>query len=280
MSFVELNPPDPASGPGVSSQPRSAERVAERSAARVAERSVAVRAGFGVGIAVGLSGVAFGAAAVSAGMSVAQTCALSLLAFSGASQFALVGVVAGGGNLIAGALGAVLLGGRNALYGLRLADLLNVRGPRRFVTAHVVIDETTAVATAQPTPEAARAGFRTTALVLFLMWNLTTFLGAVGAHQIGHPATFGLDVVGPAAFLALLWPRLTAGGTERLVALTAAATALVATPFLPVGIPIMLAATATLLGSSASRKSGPVTPEILDAGEGPPPYPAGTEVRP
>lgn len=214
-----------------------------------AAKSAAVRAGLGVGIAVGLSGVAFGAAAASAGMSVAQTCVLSLLAFSGASQFALVGVVAGGGNLIAGALGAVLLGGRNALYGLRLADLLKVRGWRRFVTAHVVIDETTAVATAQPTAESARVGFRTTGAVLFLMWNLTTFLGAVGAHRVGHPESFGLDVVGPAAFLALLWPRLTAGGSERLVALVAAAIALLSTPLLPVGIPVMLAATAALVAA-------------------------------
>jgi predicted branched-subunit amino acid permease len=219
------------------------------------ERSAAVRAGWGVGIAVGLSGVAFGAAAGSAGLSVAQSCVLSLMAFSGASQFALVGVVAGGGNLVAGAMGAVLLGGRNALYGLRLADLLSVRGWRRFVTAHVVIDETTAVATAQPTAESARAGFRTTGIVLFLMWNLTTFAGAVGAHQVGHPDSFGLDVVGPAAFLALLWPRLTAGGTERLVALAAAAIALLTTPLLPVGIPVMLAAVAAL--AAAWRPSAP-----------------------
>ena len=171
----------------------------------------AVRDGLGVGFAVGLSGVAFGAASVAAGLGVAQTSALSLLAFTGASQFALIGVVAGGGNLIAGAVGAVLLGGRNTLYGLRLAETLRVRGWRRLLTAHLVIDETTAVATAQPGPRQARAGFWATAISLFTIWNLTTLGGALGASRLGDPRTYGLDVVGPAAFLALLWPRLRAG---------------------------------------------------------------------
>jgi predicted branched-subunit amino acid permease len=208
----------------------------------------AVRDGIGVGLAVGLSGVAFGAAAVAAGLGAAQACALSLVAFSGASQFALVGVVAGGGNLIAGMVGAVLLGGRNGLYGLRLADTLRVRGWRRLATAHLVIDETTAVATAQDGPRAARAGFWATALTLFAMWNLSTLLGALGAARLGDPGGYGLDVVGPAAFLALLWPRLASGGAERRVALLAAAVAIAATPVLPPGVPVMLAAAAAPAG--------------------------------
>ncbi|MEV5711080.1 AzlC family ABC transporter permease [Actinoallomurus sp. NPDC052274] len=218
----------------------------------------AVRDGLGVGLAVGLSGLAFGAAAVAAGLGVAQACALSVVAFTGASQFALIGVVAGGGNLIAGALGAVLLGGRNALYGLRLAPTLGVRGWRRLLTAHLVIDETTAVATAQPAPRSARAGFWATAISLYLTWNLSTLFGALGAARLGNPETYGLDVVGPAAFLALLWPRLTSGGTERIVALLAMAIAVATTPLLPPGVPIMLAAVAALAG--IVRRTPPVRP--------------------
>jgi predicted branched-subunit amino acid permease len=213
----------------------------------------AVRDGLGVGLAVGLSGVAFGAAAVAAGLDVAQACALSLVAFSGASQFALIGVVAGGGNLIAGAVGAVLLGGRNALYGMRLAETLGVRGRRRLATAHVVIDETTAVATAQSGTRAARAGFWATAISLFTVWNLSTLGGALGASRLGDPDTYGLDVVGPAAFLALLWPRLREGSTERRVAVLAAIVAIGATPLLPPGIPVMLAAVAALAGTVRRR---------------------------
>jgi predicted branched-subunit amino acid permease len=217
----------------------------------------AVRDGLGVGFAVGLSGVAFGAAAVAAGLGMAQACALSLLAFSGASQFALIGVVAGGGNLIAGAAGAVLLGGRNGLYGLRLAGALGVRGPRRLLTAHVVIDESTAVATAQREPHAVRAGFWTTGITIFVMWNLTTLLGWLGATRLGNPQTYGLDVVGPAAFLALLWPRLTAGGTERRIALFAAVVAVATTPLLPPGVPVMLAALPAMAGIGRRRAPEP-----------------------
>jgi branched chain amino acid efflux pump len=213
----------------------------------------AVRDGLGVGFAVGLSGVAFGAAAVTAGLGVAQACALSLVAFSGASQFALVGVVAGGGNLIAGALGAILLGGRNTLYGLRLAGTLGVRGRHRPFAAHLVIDETTAVATAQESPRAARAGFWATAISLFTVWNLMTLAGAVGAARLGNPDTYGLDVVGPAAFLALLWPRLRTGAAERRVAALGAVVAIAATPLLPPGVPVMLAAVAALAGLSRRR---------------------------
>ncbi|MGC5014044.1 AzlC family ABC transporter permease [Streptosporangium sp. DT93] len=213
-------------------------------------RSSAIRDGLGVGIAVGLSGVAFGAAATTAGLSVAQACALSLFAFTGASQFALVGVVAGGGNLVAGTAGAILLGARNGLYGLRMAGTLDLRGWRRPATAVGVIDETTAVALAQPDEESARTGFVVTFVTLYLIWNATTLAGALGTSALSDPAVLGLDVVGPATFLAILWPRLTgkdpgAAGL-RLVAAGGAAVALATTPFTPPGVPVLLAAVVVL----------------------------------
>jgi predicted branched-subunit amino acid permease len=181
---------------------------------------------------------------------------LSLLAFTGASQFALAGVMASGGGLLAGTAGAILLGSRNTLYGLRLADVLRPRGPRRLLTALGVIDETTAMTLAQPDPASARTAFKATFWCLYLTWNLATLGGALGAGRIGSPQAFGLDVVGPAAFLALIWPRLKAGGTERLVALAAAAIALGTTRVLPVGVPVILAATAALGGALASPAAG------------------------
>jgi predicted branched-subunit amino acid permease len=221
------------------------------------------RDGLALGLAVGTSGLAFGAAAVSSGLTVAQACALSLLAFTGASQFALAGAVAAGGGLVAGSASAILLGSRNALYGLRLAGLLRVRGLRRPLAALGVIDETTAVALAQPDPAAARAGFRATFASLYLTWNLATALGALGAGRLGSPQSLGLDVVGPAAFLALIWPRLRAGRTERVVGLLGAVIALGATPFCPPGVPVILAAFAALAGAlaDAGPAAGPVTPD-------------------
>jgi 4-azaleucine resistance transporter AzlC len=216
-----------------------------------------VRDGIALGLAVGVSGLAFGAAAVSSGLSTWQACALSLLAFTGASQFALAGVIAAGGSLLAGTAGAILLGSRNTLYGLRLSETLQVRGWRRPLAAVGVIDETTALTLAQPDPPAARKGFWATFCCLYLTWNLSTLAGALGAGKVGSPQAFGLDVVGPAAFLALIWPRLRAGRTERAVAVAGAAIALGLTTVLPAGVPVILAAIAALGGAVASSGSRP-----------------------
>ena len=211
-----------------------------------------VRDGIGLGLAVGVSGVAFGAAAVSSGLTAWQACALSVLAFTGASQFALVGVIASGGSLLAGTAGAILLGSRNTLYGLRLAEVLRPRVLRKVPLAVGVIDETTAITLAQPDPVTAQKAFTATFWCLYLTWNLATLGGALGAGRLGSPQAFGLDVVGPAAFLALIWPRLKSGRTERLVALAAVALALATTTVLPVGVPVILAATAALAGALAA----------------------------
>jgi predicted branched-subunit amino acid permease len=213
-----------------------------------------VRDGLGLGLAVGASGLAFGAAAAGAGLSAWQACALSALAFTGASQFALVGAVAGGGSLIAATAGAILLGSRNTLYGLRLAGLLRLRGVRRLIGAQGVIDETTAVTLAQPDPQASRVGFAATFGCLYLTWNACTLAGALGAGTLASPRALGLDVVGPAAFLALIWPRLRAGRTERAVAVAGAAIALGLTPVLPTGVPVILAATAALGGALTTTR--------------------------
>ncbi|MBO3745415.1 AzlC family ABC transporter permease [Streptosporangiaceae bacterium NEAU-GS5] len=224
-------------------------------------RRGAIRDGLGVGVAVGVSGLAFGAAAATAGLTVAQACVLSLFAFTGASQFALTGVIAGGGALLPGVAGALLLGARNSMYGLRLADLLRTGSVwRRLVTTQGVIDESTAVALKQPTPDSSRTGFYVTFAAVYVAWNLTTFVGAVGASQVADPAAFGLDVVGPATFLAILWPRL-ADRRLRLVAGCGAAIALATTPFLPPGVPVLLAALAVLAGWTSS----PATVEAGDA---------------
>ncbi|WP_310742013.1 AzlC family ABC transporter permease [Microbispora sp. H13382] len=171
-------------------------------------RAAVVRDALGVGTAVGLSGFAFGVTSAGAGMSVVQTCVLSLFVFTGASQFALVGALGTGGNPLAAAAGALLLGVRNAFYGLRLSQLLGLPAAVRPFAAQWVIDETSAVALAQSDRRLARLGFTVTGASLYAGWNITTFLGALGASALGDPAAWGLDVAGPAVFLALLLPML------------------------------------------------------------------------
>jgi predicted branched-subunit amino acid permease len=194
-------------------------------------------------VAVGLSGFAFGVTAAGSGLSALQAGALSLLVFTGASQFALVGALAAGGNPFTAAAGAFFLGTRNAFYGLRLSQLLALPRAAKPFAAHWVIDETTAVSLAQPDRRSARLGFTVTGLALFVLWNLTTVLGALGAEAIGDTAAWGLDAAGPAVFLALLAPMLK-GTTERAVAALALVLGLGLLPFLPAGLPVLVAALA------------------------------------
>ena len=175
-----------------------------------------------------------------------ETCALSLLMFTGASQFAFIGVVGAGGSPWAGAATAALLGSRNALYGVRLSSLLDLRRWRLPVSAHFVIDETTAMAIARETPGDSGYAFWATAIALFCLWNLGTLIGALATHALPDPKVLGLDATPPAAFLALLAPRLRA--REPLaVALAAGLIALVALPFVPTGVPLLIVAAAVLL---------------------------------
>lgn len=222
------------------------------------ERSGIVRDSLGVGIATGAYGVSFGAVSVAAGLTVAQTCALSLLMFTGASQFALVGVVAAGGGPVPGALTALLLGTRNTLYGLRLAPLLAWRGWRRVGAAQLLIDESTAMAVTRTSTPAARVGFLTTGVTIFALWNLFTLGGALAGTAIGDPRSYGLDAAVGAAFLALLWPRFQ-NATSRLVAVAAAAVALGLVPLAPAGVPVLAAAGVAVL--AGLLRAGPATRE-------------------
>ena len=196
------------------------------------------RTALSVAFTVGLYGAAFGAAGVTAGFSILQTCMLSLLLFSGASQFAVVGIMGAGGAAISAIATATLLGFRNALYGLQMAPVLKVSGIKRILAAQITIDESTAVATLQENDADRRRGFYITGVGVYIFWNLFTFLGALGASAIGDPAVWGLDAAVPAAFCGLIWPRLK-NKTHFLVSAVAITWALALTPISPAGIPII-----------------------------------------
>lgn len=222
----------------------------------MSDRRTIVRDSLGVGIATGAYGVSFGAVSVTSGLDVLQTCALSLLVFTGASQFAMVGVIASGGSPFAGALSALLLGTRNTLYGLRLAPLLDWRGRRRTAAAHLLIDESTAMSVGRESTPDARLGFLVTGGSIFVLWNLFTLVGAVAGDAIGDPRDYGLDAAVGAAFLALLWPRLDRP-LHRWVAVLAAAVALGAVPLTAAGVPVLVAASVALLAGLLSSRSTP-----------------------
>lgn len=196
------------------------------------------RTALSVALTVGLYGAAFGAAGVTAGFSILQTCLLSILLFSGASQFAVVGIMGAGGAAISAIATATLLGFRNALYGLQMAPILKVKGIRRVLAAQITIDESTAVATLQDNDGDRKRGFYLTGIGVYIFWNLFTFLGALGASAIGDPSVWGLDAAVPAAFLGLIWPRLK-NKLQFIVSAIAIAWALLLTPITPAGIPII-----------------------------------------
>lgn len=214
------------------------------------------RDSLGVGVATGLYGASFGAVSVASGLSVAQTCVLSLLMFTGASQFALVGVLGAGGSGLSAGATAMLLGTRNTLYGLRVAGLLGFRGRRRVAAAHLLLDESTAMSVTRETREDARLGFLVTGVTVFVLWNLFTLLGAVGGTAMGDPRTYGLDAAVGGAFLALLWPQLADRG-HRIVAVLAVAVALGLVPVAPAGVPVLAAGGVALLAGLLSRRAAP-----------------------
>lgn len=197
---------------------------------------------WGIGIATGAYGLSFGAISVASGVSALQTQALSLLMFTGASQFALVGVLGAGGGLVAAVLTAWLLGARNGLYALSLAPAMRGSWLQRLGLAHWTIDETTAMALAHATPRAAqRFAFWRTGLAIYLLWNVGTLVGALSAAVLPDPRTLGLDAAIPAAFIALLWPRLVSRRAWA-VAAASAALAVVLTPLLRPGLPVLACA--------------------------------------
>jgi predicted branched-subunit amino acid permease len=186
-----------------------------------------------------LYGVSLGALGVASGLSVWQTCATSLLLFSGGSQFALVGVLGGGGSAASAITTSSLLGIRNGLYGLQMKTILRPRGPRRMAAAQLTIDESTAVALGQEEPELQRLGFWATGATIFVV-------GALAGNALGDPKAYGLDAAAAGAFLALLWPRLTAREPVA-VAIAAAFVAGALVPLVPVGLPVVAAGLVAVL---------------------------------
>lgn len=200
-------------------------------------------------VADGVVGASFGAIAVSAGLSWWVPVVMSVLVFAGGAQFLAVGVVAAGGGPIAAVLGGLVLNARHLPFGLAVGDVLGRGGLRRAIGSHLMLDETVAFAMAQRDPARRRAAYWVCGLVLFVVWNVGTVLGVLVGQVIGDPATWGLDAAFPAALFALVLPALSDPATRR-AAIVGAAIALAASPFLPAGLPVLLA----LLGLFAARR--------------------------
>jgi len=218
------------------------------------DRRAVVRTAAAIGIATGTYGISFGVLSVAAGLTVAQTCAMSLLVFTGASQFAAVGVLGAGGSAAAAIAPALLLAGRNALYGLSLVPVLRGRIGSRALQSQLVIDESTAMARAQDGPAAARFAFLATGISVFVCWNAGTALGALAGTGLASPSALGLDAMFPAAFLALLAPQLRRPGAPA-AAIAGAVIATVLVPVTAAGVPILASALGVVAGLAVRHRS-------------------------
>jgi predicted branched-subunit amino acid permease len=202
---------------------------------------------FGVGFATGLYGISFGALSVAAGLDFWQTMVLSLLMFSGGSQFAFIGVIATGAGVLPAVLSAWLLGVRNGFYAIRLAPIMSLSGILKPIGAQLTIDESNAVSLSQePDLQKQRQGFWLTGIAVFVCWNLLTAAGALLGSVIGNPADWGLDAAAGAAFLGLIWPSLKESKL-LLLAVVSAFTSTLLSAFLPAGLPVLLTAGVAVL---------------------------------
>jgi 4-azaleucine resistance transporter AzlC len=218
------------------------------------DRAAILRAAVGLGLYAGAFGTTFGAVSVGSGLSVGQTMLLSLVMFSGASQFAFVGVATAGGSPYAALAAALLLAVRNAFYGVTMSEILHPRGASKLWTAHFVIDETTAMAIGRDNPRAQRYAFWATGIILCALWQTGSLVGALVGSAV-DPLALGLDAAAPAVYLALLWPRLQRA-KARVVAGAGAAVALALIPIAPSGLPVIAAAGVALVAGLLPARAG------------------------
>lgn len=214
-----------------------------------------VRNALAIAAAAGVVGISFGAIAVASGLPMWAAIVMSVLVFAGGSQFMAVGVLAAG-NPVAAVLAGLLLNARHLPFGLAVADAVGTSTAARLVGSHLLIDESVAFAMAESDPDRRRAAYWLTGGLLFVSWNIGTVLGAMLGAAAGDPATLGLDAAFPAGLLALALPSLRDPQTRR-AAVAGAAIAVLATPFLPAGMPILLALLGLVLAVRPARVEQP-----------------------
>jgi 4-azaleucine resistance transporter AzlC len=199
-------------------------------------------------------GLSFGAITVSSGLPVWLPMLMSVVVFAGAAQFMFVAIVASGGSLIAAVAAGLLVNTRLLPLGFAVGD---VRGTGwRRLGSHVITDESAAFTLAQQDPQQRRAAYWACSISLFVCWNIGTLIGAFGGTVISDTDAFGLDAAFPAVLLALVLPSLDNGPTRRAAA-TGVVIALVTSPFLTAGIPVLLAlvgVVASLGGDKAAAR--------------------------
>lgn len=198
-----------------------------------------IRDALALAAAIAVVGVSFGALAAAAEVPPLVIVALSVLVFAGGAQFLVVAVIAAGGGEVAAVVGGLLLNARHVPFGLAIGDTIAHRWPARLLGAHIMVDETVAFSRARGGGRRARTAYWLCGGLLFIFWNVGVVVGMLAGAAVPDTDAFGVDAAFPAALLALLLPALRAADARR-VGLAAAVLALLATPFLPAGLPVLV----------------------------------------
>jgi 4-azaleucine resistance transporter AzlC len=205
---------------------RTADGALLRDAAAIAAAMVAV-------------GASFGAVAISYGLPAWAPFLLSTVVFAGGAQFLAVGLIAAG-NPLAAVFAGLLLNARHLPFGLAVGRTVGTRLPARLVGSHLMTDEVVAFTLAEPDPGRRRRVYWLIGVTLFTSWNLGSALGVLLGGAVGDTDRLGLDAAFPAGVIALIMPSLRDART-RTAALSGAAVAVLLTPVLPAGLPVLCA---------------------------------------
>ena len=207
-----------------------------------------------VALAVGVVGASYGAITVSQGFPWWTPTVMSVLVFGGASQFLFTGIVGAGGSAAAAVLAGLLINARHLPFGFVLADVFGAKWNRRLAGSYLLVDEVVAFTLAQSDPKRQRWTFATAGLSLYTCWHAGCLVGALAGSVIDDTDRYGLDAAFPAIILALVLPSLREP-VNRNPALVGAVVAVASAPFLPAGLPVLLALTG-LLWSVVRRGRG------------------------
>src|SRR3982751_4880185 len=205
---------------------RTIDRALLRDAAAIAAAMVAV-------------GASFGAITIAYGLPAWVPFLMSSVVFAGGAQFLAVGLIAAG-NPLAAVFAGLLLNARHLPFGLAVAETVGTRWRDRILGSHLMTDEVVAFTLAEPEPGRPRRTYWLIGITLFTSWNIGSALGVLLGGATGDPSALGLDAAFPAGLIALIMPSLR-DRTTRLAALTGAAVAVLLTPVLPAGLPVLCA---------------------------------------
>jgi 4-azaleucine resistance transporter AzlC len=195
-------------------------------------------AGFVAALPLWLGAAPFGAiyavSALAAGLDWAQTLAMSLLVFAGASQFTAVGLFASGAAPFAIVLTTLIVNARHALLAASLAPFVREAGSgTKALIASQLTDESYAIGMWRWLDGSGSRAYQFGAnLSMYVVWQCSTIAGILLGNLIPDPAAYGLDLVFPLTFIGLLVPLLH-DRVSLTVALLAAALAIGGALLLP-----------------------------------------------